>query len=550
MSDSPSSHGHERSPLLQTERHLSRDGSTVVYGRETPINEENEFPPPSISSSTVPNSSPRVAPPVVVLVLTTGVFVAQLDTSFVLATHSTIASEFDQLANSSWLVVSYSLAMCAVQPIYGKVSDIYGRKQCLMVAYFFFALGCLICGTSTSLFQVVLGRIVSGVGSAGASALVSLIILDLVPLRKVASLRSYVNIAATTGRSLGGPVGGFLSDTIGWRWSFLGQAPLIAMSALLVWILVPHRVHDDEETKTEKFSRIDFAGAFFLATTITSFLLVVEIGGRKLAWNHPFILVLVATTMLSAMLFVITETRWAAEPIFPTHLLKQKDVICQYLVMALQIAAQLAMMFCVPLYFQITDNASASLAGAHLFPAVGGNAIGALLSGWIIKKTGRYKVLTATAPLIAAACYLLLILRWHGNTNFWESLYIIPGGFGTGMAEASTFIGLTASVAPDYQAIVISGLFLAANVGVILGLAGSSAVAELSLQRELNQRLSDYPDKGKASHQRFKDWKGGFETGVSGGSSIGAKKPAAFPRGTFEGSQIDGMSVPRFTYWT
>jgi predicted membrane channel-forming protein YqfA (hemolysin III family) len=118
---------------------------------------------------------------------------------------------------------------------------------------------------------------------------------------------------------------------------------LIAISALLVWILVPYKVHDEEsETKKAKFSRIDFAGAFLLATTITSFLLVVEIGGRKVAWNHPLILVLLTTSILSAVFFVITETRWAAEPIFPLHLLKQRDVICQYLFYALQVAAQLA----------------------------------------------------------------------------------------------------------------------------------------------------------------------------------------------------------------
>lgn len=122
---------------------------------------------------------------------------------------------------------------------------------------------------------------------------------------------------------------------------------MIAISAILVWILVPYKVRDEEsETKKAKFSRIDFAGAFLLATTITSFLLVVEIGGRKVAWNHPLILVLLTISILSAVVFVITEIRWAAEPIFPLHLLKQKDVICQYLVFALQIAAQLAV--CLP----------------------------------------------------------------------------------------------------------------------------------------------------------------------------------------------------------
>lgn len=114
---SESSDSHERTPLLQTERDLVKTGGTDVCSAETLIDEEIERSRPSTSSSGPPTSSPGVAPSVVVLVLTIGVFIAQLDTSFVLATHSTIASEFDQLANSSWLVVSYALAMCAVQPI-------------------------------------------------------------------------------------------------------------------------------------------------------------------------------------------------------------------------------------------------------------------------------------------------------------------------------------------------------------------------------------------------------------------------------------------------
>lgn len=114
---SESSASHERTPLLQTERDLVKTGGTDVYGAEILIDEEIGCSRPLTSSSGILTSSPGVAPSVVVLVLTIGVFIAQLDTSFVLATHSTIASEFDQLANSSWLVVSYALAMCAVQPI-------------------------------------------------------------------------------------------------------------------------------------------------------------------------------------------------------------------------------------------------------------------------------------------------------------------------------------------------------------------------------------------------------------------------------------------------
>ena len=144
MSESPSP--HERTPLIQTESDLIKTGGTDVYGTETLVDEEIRGSRPSSSSSSqTPTSSPGVAPSVVVLVLTIGtsislnlvdvllivpgVFIAQLDTSFVLATHSNIASDFGQLANSSWLVTSYALAMCAVQPIV-CIPSVFGQKAC------------------------------------------------------------------------------------------------------------------------------------------------------------------------------------------------------------------------------------------------------------------------------------------------------------------------------------------------------------------------------------------------------------------------------------
>lgn len=233
---------------------------------------------------------------------------------------------------------------------------------------------------------MILGRVIAGVGGAGVNALVSLIILDLVPLRQVAKLRSYVNIVATTGRSLGGPVGGALADSIGWRWSFILQCPLLLIAGLLAFFLVPDRAEEEETKGMERLARIDFAGAGLLAASITTLMLAFELAGQKLPWNDPIIIGLVAVSGSTGVLFLITETYWAAEPVFPLHLLKNRTVVAAYLLMGLQICAQFGLMFCVPLYFQITQNAGSALAGAHLFPAVAGNACGALLAGIAIHR--------------------------------------------------------------------------------------------------------------------------------------------------------------------
>ena len=183
-------------------------------------------------------------------VLLIGVFVANADGSLVIASSQSIASEFNALSGASWLVTTYVLAQCATQPLYGKLSDIFGRKDNLAVSYIFFAMGCLLCAVSSAYWQVLAGRAISGIGGAGMTALVSIIIADMVPVRNVAAWRGFVNVAATVGRSLGGPVGGWLIDTVGWRWSFGGQVPLTMIGLLLLLWRVP--AHTDKRHEAEQ----------------------------------------------------------------------------------------------------------------------------------------------------------------------------------------------------------------------------------------------------------------------------------------------------------
>lgn len=146
-------------------------------------------------------------------------------------------------------------------------------------------------------------------------------------------------------------------------------------------------------------------------------------------------------------------------------------------------------MFSVPLYFRVTADSSLTAAGSHLFPAVLGNTVGGLLAGLTIQRTGRYKALTIIATLSSSLTYLLLILRWKGKISLLESLEIIPGGFGTGMASASTFIALTASVEQSEMAIVAGGMYLSSAIGMLFGLAVSSSVQVGTLRSLLQKNL-------------------------------------------------------------
>ena len=134
-----------------------------------------------------------------------------------LATYGAVSSEFHDLDSGSWLVSAYILAQCVAQPLYGKLSDIYGRKACLQGAYILFAIGTAMSGLGRSMGEVIAGRAVQGSGGAGMISMVSIIIADLVPLNEVAQMWSYINILQTTGRSCGGFIGGLLTQSLGWR---------------------------------------------------------------------------------------------------------------------------------------------------------------------------------------------------------------------------------------------------------------------------------------------------------------------------------------------
>ncbi|KAF2819140.1 MFS general substrate transporter [Ophiobolus disseminans] len=501
----------ERTPLLNRPTSASSESSLSISSSDISTGSINSQPrsahPKTLldeeatldtySSTTASATSVSVGR--IVCVLLIGSFISNADGSLLFATHPIIASEFNALHDSSWLMTSFALAQAVTQPLYGKLSDIYGRKSMLILAYTLFAVGLILVGMGRSMSALIVGRIVSGAGSSGMTTLVSILITDLVPLRDVATWRAYVNVVATTGRSIGGPLGGWLADTMGWRYSFLVQVPPAGIAMVLIGITLPSRTHNqlDGGHQGSKLARIDFIGAIFMTMSILGLLFPLEIGGDRVAWFSWTIITLLVSALVFGALFLATEGWVAKEPIIPLSLFRKRDVVVSSFVMLFQSAAQVGLMFAIPLYFQVTSSASNTVAGAHLVPAVVGNAIGGMLSGFIISRTGRYKLLIVAATLIASGGYLLLIVRWHGNTNWLESFYIFPGGFGMGIVQSALFISVQAAIDPSFAAIAASTLYLTSSVGFLAGMAGVSAVLQGTLRQGLDQRLDDLGFVGK-----------------------------------------------------
>ena len=207
------------------------------------------------------------------------------------------------------------------------------------------------------------------------------------------------------------------------------------IAAVLCLIYLPSNSHhfkggkyyqpDSDMSAWEKLKRVDFIGSLFLALALLAFLVPMEIGGTKLPWNSPLIPILFVSSVVLFALFVRAEKR-AYDPVVPLEIFHIRDANLSLFIQMAQLAAQIGLMFSVPLYFKTTASVSNTEAGAHLFPAVAGNAVGGIISGLYIKKTGKYRNLVRLAALSASLSYASLLFCWHGHTNWLESLYIIP----------------------------------------------------------------------------------------------------------------------------
>jgi MFS family permease len=198
------------------------------------------------------------------------------------------------------------------------------------------------------MWQVIVGRAIAGLGGAGMTAIIAVLITDLVPMIEVAPWRSYVNVA-TTGRMVGGPLGGWLADLIGWRWSFLGQVPLTIFASLLIaWkfkktIGLPNgELITANKKEISKIKRIDFIRAALLSTAIVSFLFSVDFLAEHESGQTLKLIVTTSSFFILILTFIIVEAKYIKEPIFSPKLVLRRDVATTYLINIFQSGAQMA----------------------------------------------------------------------------------------------------------------------------------------------------------------------------------------------------------------
>ncbi|TDZ31285.1 Vacuolar membrane amino acid uptake transporter fnx2 [Colletotrichum spinosum] len=418
-----------------------------------------------------------------------GVYLCAVDQLLTVATYAKIGSELHALNNTSWLATAYFITLTSCQPLYGKLSDIFGRKECLLFAYTIFAIGSLGCGLAQSFAQLCVARAVAGVGGGGMNSVVTILLSDIVPLRDRGVWQGYINIIFAAGTSTGAPLGGLLADSVGWRWSFTGQVPLCVAAFLAVYFVLDLPKADHEHWR-EKFRRIDFLGAATLVAAVIALLVGLDSGSNN-GWSNPVTVGSLAATPVLFAVFILVEMRVASHPFAPGHIIFDRSLFAGYLTNFFGVAAHLASIFFLPLFFQAVQGASATQAGAYLVPAMIASVCASLSAGVYMKRTGRYYVLTIVAYglMLAAVVPTAAALYSRSTAGLVASMALLALGGGAGIT--TTLVALLSNAAVQDTAVVVACSYLFRSLGSSIGISVCSAVLQQVLRTQLAARLSD-----------------------------------------------------------
>ncbi|CRG90048.1 Vacuolar membrane amino acid uptake transporter fnx2 [Talaromyces islandicus] len=432
----------------------------------------------------------------VVAAISIGVFLSATDQTIIVASYGKIGSDLNALNLTSWIATSYFLTLTSFQPLYGKLSDIFGRKQCLLFAYAVFGSGNLFCGLAQNIHQLIAARVYQGIGGGGMTTVVSILLSDIVPLRDRGLWQGIINIIYATGSGIGAPLGGILADYIGWRWSFIAQAPICLLGFILVTVLLKVPSPDTGDWRS-KLRRVDFLGAVVLVGAVLGFLLGLD-RGSNVSWSIPISYVPLAVSAVLFIVFVLVEIYIAAEPFAPGHLIFDKTLFACYACNFFSFGGWLAGLYYLPLHFQAVDGVSATVAGMRLLPSIVTGVSGSLLSGVVMRRTGRYYHITVFAYSFLSIGLTVIFLFSGAIVN--NATLMIAGSmmcaFGNGIGVTTTLIGLISNATPENQAVVTACSYLFRTLGSVIGLSLSATVSQQVLRDRLRSALADSGDVG------------------------------------------------------
>lgn len=403
---------------------------------------------------------------------------AALDQTIVATALPMIAQELGGLDQLSWVVTSYLLASTAGTPLYGKLSDLYGRKRVFQSAIVIFLIGSILCGLAQNMVQLSVFRGVQGLGGGGLMALAMAIIADVVPPRDRGRYQGLFGGVFGLASVAGPLVGGFFTDHATWRWIFWINLPLgvVALAVVAVTLHLPGR-------RTQH--SIDYLGAVLLAAAVCCILMVTVWGGRTYDWSSWQIIGLAGVGICLTAAFAVWQRR-ASEPILPPRVITHPVVAVSAGLSLLSGVALFGAIVYLPAYFQIVRGDTATESGLALVPLTGGVIVSSVVSGWLISRTGRYKAMPILgATVLAAGLYLLSLVEVDTSMAVLMAFTVVVG-LGVGGFMQVPLVATQNAVRPGDIGSASSAIAFFRTLGGALGTALFGTVQIRALEEELS----------------------------------------------------------------
>ena len=418
--------------------------------------------------------------------LMTGLLLAALDQSIVSTALKTITVDLGGLNHYTWVVTAYLLTSTASTPLYGKISDLYGRRQVFQFAIIVFLLGSFASGAAVNMNELIAARAFQGLGAGGLMSLTFVIIGDVVSPRERGRYQGYFGAVWGLATVAGPLLGGFFSDhhhvlgVTGWRWIFYINLPfgIIALAVTSAVLHIPKVVREH---------KIDYLGAFLLIIAVSALLLGISVFAPENGWLKAKTLAWIGAGILLFIVFLFNQAK-AAEPILPLRLFKNHTFSVTSLLAFLVGAGMFGAIVMLPLYFQLVKGNSATLAGLKLLPLMFGIVSMSIFTGKWITKHGKYKAFPVIGMVLMTTA-MLLLGTLNETTPYWRlSIFAFMLGMGLGFCLQNLVIALQNSLEVRDMGIGTSLNTFWRSIGGTLGVAifGSIYASKLTKYMHVN----------------------------------------------------------------
>ncbi len=426
-------------------------------------------------------SGPRREILIVLPGLLLALILAMLDQTVVSTALPRIVGDLGGVTHLSWVVTAYVLASTVTTPLYGKLGDLYGRKRWLITAILIFLAGSALSGLAHSMDQLIMFRALQGLGAGGLMVGVIATIGDMVSPRERGQYMGYMMAAMMLALVAGPLVGGYITDSLSWRWIFYINMPVGGAALVYLWATlhlpykkVPHK--------------IDYLGAGVLAVAATSIVLLTTWGGSQYAWGSAQIIGLGVLAVAATAGFLFVEVR-AAEPVLPLHVFRNRNFSLASGMSFLAGVAMLGALTFLPLYQQTVQHLSAVGSGLMLIPMMLGVTTTSLVGGFVMTRTGRYKAMPIIGGAIMTVAMYLLTGLGVSTSLVTSGIFFLVLGVGMGFLMQITSVIVQNSVEPRDIGVASSARAFFQQIGGSMGVALFGAVFARRLTDAMSARL-------------------------------------------------------------